>query len=422
MGIIIDLDCRMILDSRGFPTVEVDCLLDDGSFGRAAVPSGASTGAAEALELRDGGEAWGGKGVEKALSHIRGEITDALVGHDAIDQGGVDRLLIELDGTENKARLGANAILGVSMAVARAAADSSELPLYRYLGGAGTLRLPIPLLNVVNGGAHANNSLDFQEFMLAPSGASDFQNALRMGVEVYHTLKKRLAERGLPVAVGDEGGFAPDLPGDDAVLEELVQAVEAAGYSCGKDGDFTFALDVAASEFFKDGGYHLGTESNPLSSSQMTERYASLAERFPITSIEDGLAEDDWAGWAELTAKVPGVRMVGDDLLVTQVARLERAIEEKNCNAILIKLNQVGTVTETLAACRLAADFGFRVVISHRSGETEDDFIADLAVATGAGWIKTGAPCRSERNAKYNRLLRIADQLGDDAAFGPLRW
>ena len=422
MGIIIDLDCRMILDSRGFPTVEVDCLLDDGSFGRAAVPSGASTGTAEALELRDGGEAWGGKGVERALEHIRGEITDAMVGHDAIDQSSIDRVLIELDGTENKSRLGANSMLGVSMAVARSAAESSELPLYRYLGGVCGLRLPIPLLNVVNGGAHANNSLDFQEFMLAPVGAPDFPTALRMGTEVYHALKKRLASRGLTVAVGDEGGFAPDLPGDDAVLEELSAAVEDAGYKCGGEGEFAFALDVAASEFYRDGAYHLSTEANPLSAEQMTERYAGLVKRFPITSIEDGLAEDDWSGWQHLTATLSEIRLIGDDLLVTQTSRLKRAIEEKAANAILIKLNQVGTVTETLEACRLAHDHGYRVVISHRSGETEDDFIADLAVATGCGWIKTGAPCRSERNAKYNRLLRIAEQLGPDAAFGPLRW
>ncbi|MHC4935182.1 MAG: phosphopyruvate hydratase [Planctomycetota bacterium] len=422
MGIIIDLDCRMILDSRGFPTVEVDCLLDDGAFGRAAVPSGASTGAAEALELRDGGSAWGGKGVEKALEHIRGEISDAVVGHDAIDQAAIDRLLVELDGTDNKARLGANATLGVSMAVARAAAESSELPLYRYLGGAGTLRLPIPLLNVVNGGAHANNSLDFQEFMLAPCGAPDFPTALRMGVEVYHALKRRLADRGLTVAVGDEGGFAPDLPGDEAVLEELAAAVDDAGYGSGCGKEFAFALDVAASEFHREGAYHLSTEPEPLSAEQMTARYAELAKMFPITSIEDGLAEDDWAGWQHLTRSLDGVRLIGDDLLVTQTSRLRRAIDEGAADAILIKLNQVGTVSETLEACRLAADHGFRVVISHRSGETEDDFIADLAVATGCGWIKTGAPCRSERNAKYNRLLRIADQLGGDAGFGPLRW
>ncbi len=422
MGIIVDLDCRWILDSRGFPTVEVDCLLDDGSFGRAAVPSGASTGAAEALELRDGEEAWGGKGVERALEHIRGEICDAVLGQDALDQAAVDRAMIDLDGTDNKSRLGANSTLGVSMAVARAAAESSELPLYRYLGGPGSLRLPIPLLNVVNGGAHANNSLDFQEFMLAPSGAPDFPTALRHGVEVYHALKKRLATRGLTVAVGDEGGFAPDLPGDEEVLEELSAAVEDAGYESGCDKEFTFALDVAASEFYRDGAYHLSTESAPLSAEEMTSRYQALVERFPITSIEDGLAEDDWDGWRHLTATLSEIRLIGDDLLVTQLSRLKRAIEENAANAILIKLNQIGTVTETLQACRLASEHGFRVVISHRSGETEDDFIADLAVATGCGWIKTGAPCRSERNAKYNRLLRISEQLGPEAGFGPLRY
>ncbi len=422
MGIIVDLDCRTILDSRGFPTVEVDCLLDDGSFGRAAVPSGASTGAAEALELRDGAAAWGGKGVEQALENVRGEICSALIGEEAFEQAGIDRTLIALDGTENKSRLGANAILGVSMAVCRAAAEASELPLYRYLGGAGNLRLPIPLLNVVNGGAHANNNLDTQEFMIAPWGASDFPTALRMGVEVYHALRRRLMDQGLSVAVGDEGGFAPDLPGDEAVLEELSRAVEDAGYSSGKGHEFAFALDVAASELFRDGAYHLTTEKQPQSSQQLIERYHGLVERFPITSIEDGLAEEDWKGWHDLTASLVGIRLIADDLLVTQTTRLRRAIEERAANAILIKLNQVGTVTETLETCRLASDHGFRVVISHRSGETEDDFIADLAVATGCGWIKTGAPCRSERNAKYNRLLRIAEQLGSDAEYGPLRW
>jgi len=422
MGIIIDIDCRTILDSRGFPTVEVDCLLDDGSFGRAAVPSGASTGAAEALELRDGGEPWSGKGVERALENIRGEIRDSVTGLDALEQTAIDRLLIALDGTENKSRLGANAILGVSMAVCRAAAESSSLPLYRYLGGAGNLRLPIPLLNVVNGGAHANNNLDFQEFMLAPWGIADFPTALRAGVEVYHALKKRLAARGLSIAVGDEGGFAPDLAGDEAVLEELSAAVEDAGYESGKGKEFAFALDVAASEFYRDGAYHLSTEKKPISAKKLVARYQGLAERFPITSIEDGLAEEDWEGWHELTGALPGVRLIGDDLIVTRTDRLRRAIEDRAASGVLIKLNQVGTVTETLETCRLAAENGFRVVISHRSGETEDHFIADLAVATGCGWIKTGAPCRSERNAKYNRLLRIAEELGPDAGFGPLRW
>lgn len=422
MSTISDIRGRMILDSRGFPTVEVDCLLSDGNSGRAAVPSGASTGEAEALELRDGGDAWCGKGVETALGNIRGEIRDQIIGVDALDQTSLDDRLCELDGTPMKTRLGANAILGVSMAACRAAAKSSGLSLFRYLGGSSATHLPIPLMNVINGGAHASNSLDFQEFMLAPLNAGDFPTALRIGTEVYHALKKRLAAQGLTVAVGDEGGFAPDLPGDDAVLGELVAAVEGAGYSCGPQGDFSFALDVAASEFFRDGAYHLSTEAEPLDSAGMTERYRSLCQKYPITSIEDGLDEEDWGGWKHLTSEIgKEVRLIGDDLFVTHPGRLQRGIEEKSANAVLIKLNQIGTVSETLHCCRIAAEAGFRVVVSHRSGETEDDFIADLAVAVGSGWIKTGAPCRSERNAKYNRLLRISEELGSSAEFGPLR-
>ena len=418
MSTIKEIRGRMILDSRGYPTVEVDCILADGTVGRAAVPSGASTGEAEALELRDGGDKWGGKGVEKALANIRGEIRDSVIGLDVLDQAGIDDRLCDLDGTPMKTRLGANAILGVSMAACRSAATSSGLSLFRYLGGPRATRLPIPLMNVINGGAHASNSLDFQEFMLAPINAGDFPTALRIGTEVYHSLKKRLGAQGLSTAVGDEGGFAPDLAGDDAVLGELVAAVSEAGYTCGPDGDFFFALDVAASEFFREGAYHLSTEPEPLNFSGMTERYRSLCERYPITIIEDGLDEEDWEGWKHLTAEIgSSVRIVGDDLLLANSQRLE----EQSANGILIKLNQIGTVSETLHCCRMATDAGFRVVISHRSGETEDDFIADLSVAVGAGWIKTGAPCRSERNAKYNRLLRISEELGTSAEFGPLR-
>ena len=418
MSEILDLTGRMILDSRGNPTVEVDCFLESGAAGRAAVPSGASTGEYEAVELRDGGDAYLGKGVEKAIEHVHGEISEALLGVEGLDQEVVDRRLIDLDGTANKSRLGANAILGVSMAVARAAAEESELPLYRYLGGPSAHRLPIPLMNVINGGEHASNNIDFQEFMYAPIGAADFPHALRMGVECYHALRKRLNAEGLSTAVGDEGGFAPNLPSNDAALEFMAQAVEDAGYKVGDD--VAFALDVAASEFCENGRYKLSAEGVELSSEELVERYASLAERFPIVSIEDGLDENDWDGWQALTSRIGDrVALVGDDLFVTQAERLGRGIREDSANAILIKLNQVGTVSETFLAIRLALESGFRVVVSHRSGETEDHFIADLAVATGAGWIKTGAPCRSDRNAKYNRLLRIHEELEEAAAYGP---
>lgn len=418
MSEIIGFDARTILDSRGNPTVEVDCYLESGAFGRAAVPSGASTGEKEAVELRDGGDAWCGKGVEKALENIRNEIAPALDGFDALQQEQLDHVMLELDGTPNKSRLGANAILAVSMAACRAAADECELPLFRYLGGPNAHMLPVPLLNVINGGAHANNNIEFQEFMLAPVGAGSFDQGLRMGTEVYHHLKKLLSSKGLSVAVGDEGGFAPNLDGDEEALGFLADAVEAAGYRVGED--FQFALDVAASEFCEDGTYKIRGES--LDAAAMTERYAALCERFPITSIEDGLDENDWDGWQQLTARLgANVRLIGDDLFVTNPELLERGIQEETANAILIKLNQIGTVTETLTAIRRANVAGFRVVVSHRSGETEDSFIADLAVATHAGWIKTGAPCRSDRNAKYNRLLRIQGELGSVAKYGPLQ-
>ncbi|MEM7164960.1 MAG: phosphopyruvate hydratase [Planctomycetota bacterium] len=417
MSEIIGLAARMILDSRGNPTVEVDCLLESGAFGRAAVPSGASTGEREAVELRDGGDAWNGKGVDKAVEHVENDILGAIVGLEGTNQTEVDSTLIDLDGTPNKSRLGANAILGVSMAVCRAAAEESELPLYRYLGGAVPPRQPIPLLNVINGGAHADNSLEVQEFMLAPVGASTFPEALHMGVRIYHTLKKQLTEQGLSVAVGDEGGFAPNLAGDRAALDQLTTAVKSAGYEPGRD--VSFALDVAASEFCRDGVYHL--EGKQLSSADMVAHYDALVNDYPIVSIEDGLDENDWDGWQQLTAKVGDrVRLVGDDLFVTNPELLRRGLTEKSANAILIKLNQVGTVSETLEAIRLAQEGGYRVVVSHRSGETEDDFIADLAVGSGAGWIKTGAPCRSDRNAKYNRLLRIEEQIQECSAYGPL--
>ncbi|MGB1662451.1 MAG: phosphopyruvate hydratase [Planctomycetota bacterium] len=422
MSNIAQLHGRMALDSRGFPTVEAECILEDGSRGVALVPSGASTGEAEALELRDGGNEWAGKGVEKALGHLRGEIGELLSGQDARDQEGIDRRLCEADGTENKARLGANSILAASMAVCRAAAQSCQLPLYRYIGGPSSVRLPIPLLNVVNGGAHADNSVDVQEFMLAPTGFSDFTSALRAGVEVYHILKKRLKGAGLVTAVGDEGGFAPDFDSDVQVLEELSAAIREAGYTLGHDGDFTFALDVAASELFQGGSYSMGGSGESLTSSQMVDHWVQLASQFPFTSIEDGLDEEDWSGWSQLTAALPQIRMVGDDLFATDPKRIHRGVTEGAGSALLVKLNQIGTVSETLQAIDIASEAGFRIIVSHRSGETEDDFIADLAVATGAGWIKTGAPCRSERNAKYNRLLRIEEELGSSAVLGPLKF
>jgi enolase len=409
-----------ILDSRGNPTVEVDVWLSSGSHGRAAVPSGASTGEFEAVELRDGGTAWGGKGVEQAIANVNGEIAKAVTGLDAQDQAAVDRVLIELDGTPNKARLGANAILGVSLAVAKAAANEEGVPLYRYLGGEQAHVLPVPMMNVLNGGAHADNRVDFQEFMVVPIGADRFAEALRMGTEVFHALKGWLREQGLGTAVGDEGGFAPDLDSNESALEVLVEGIRAAGFEPGTD--VGIALDPATSELWSDGRYVLEHEGRTLDAGELTAYWADLADRYPILSIEDGMAEEDWSGWTILTERLGDrVQLVGDDLLVTNTERLRRAIEEGVANAILVKVNQIGTLTETLDAMRVAREAGYAAVMSHRSGETEDVTIADLAVATGCGQIKTGAPCRSDRVAKYNQLLRIERELGADAEYPGLR-
>ena len=409
MAAIYDVHGRMILDSRGNPTVEVEVTTEAGHVGRAAVPSGASTGEHEAVELRDGDAArWLGKGVDAALRNVNEQLSSHLIGHDVRDQRLIDQLLIDLDGTENKSRLGANALLGVSLAVARAGALATDQPLWRHIGGLSAQLLPVPMLNVLNGGAHADNNVDIQEFMVAPVGAPTFSEGLRWGVEIYHHLKKVLQKRGLATGVGDEGGFAPNLASNDAALDLLIEAIQAAGLEPGRD--VQLALDVAASEFFRDGAYRLGGAA--LSSADMVEFYADLAERFPLYSIEDGLDENDWAGWKALNDRLGGsVQLVGDDLFVTNVARLARGIEEGSGNAILIKVNQIGTLSETLDAIAMAKQAGFGVVISHRSGETEDTFIADLAVATNAGQIKTGAPGRSERVAKYNQLLRIEAEL-----------
>jgi len=417
MTAITRLHAREIIDSRGNPTVEVDAELADGSLGRAAVPSGASTGTHEAVELRDGDRRrYGGKGVLRAVENVNGEISRAIIGRDAFDQAGLDQALLALDGTPNKARLGANAILGVSLAAAKAAAASRGEPLYRYLGGEGASLLPAPLLNVLNGGRHAVGSTDFQEFMLVPLGAPSFAEGLRMGVETYHALKALLSDRGYSTTLGDEGGFAPALSTNEAAVELLLEAVRQAGLRAGED--VAIALDVAASELFTEAGYRLAREGRVLSAGQLIDLYADWLRRYPIVSIEDGLAEEDWAGWRVLTERLGSrVTLVGDDLFVTNVARLQRGITEGSANAILIKLNQIGTLTETLAAVRMAHQAGWSAVISHRSGETEDTTIADLAVATGAGLIKTGAPARSERVAKYNRLLRIEEELGPAARY-----
>jgi enolase len=407
---------RQILDSRGNPTVEVDIVLRSGAQGRAAVPSGASTGEFEATELRDGGEAWGGKGVTQAVQNVNGEIAAAVAGADALDQAGLDRALIDLDGTPNKSRLGANAILGVSLAAARAAAAEERQPLWRYLGGEGARVLPVPMMNVLNGGAHADNSVDFQEFMIVPVGAGSFADCLRMGAEVFHALKKTLGKRGLGTAVGDEGGFAPDLESNEAALQALIEGVEAAGYTPGDD--LAIALDPAVSEIFSSGAYDLKHEHRTLSSDELASYWADLAGRYPILSIEDGMDEEDWDGWKRLTDQLGDrVQLVGDDLFVTNTERLKRGIDTGVANSILIKVNQIGTLTETLAAIDMARDAGYTAVMSHRSGETEDTTIADLAVATGCGQIKTGAPSRSDRVAKYNQLLRIEEALGGDAEF-----
>jgi enolase len=416
MSEIARVHARQILDSRGNPTVEVDVELRSGASGRAAVPSGASTGEFEATELRDGGGAWGGKGVARAVANVDGEIAAAVAGLDAADQAGVDRALIELDGTANKSRLGANAILGVSLATAHAQAADEGLELWRYLGGETARVLPVPMMNVLNGGAHADNKVDFQEFMVVPSGAATFSECLRMGTEVFHALKRTLHERGLSTAVGDEGGFAPDLSSNEDALKMLLAGIDAAGYTPGEQ--VAIALDPATSEIYRDGAYVLEHEGRTLDAGELADYWADLAERYPIVSIEDGMAEEDWAGWKALTERLGSrVQLVGDDLFVTNTERLRRGIDSGVGNSILIKVNQIGTLTETLQAIAMARQAGYTAVMSHRSGETEDVTIADLAVASGCGQIKTGAPSRSDRVAKYNRLLRIEEQLGGDALF-----
>lgn len=413
MSLIEAIGAREILDSRGNPTVEVEIALDDGSFGRAAVPSGASTGAFEAHESRDGGDRYLGKGVTKAVEAVD-ELDERLVDFDAVDQRLVDSAMIEIDGTENKARLGANAILGVSLATARAAAESCDLPLYKYLGGPNAHVLPVPLMNIINGGAHADTGVDIQEFMIAPVGAESFRHALQMGAEVYHNLKKILNAKGLSTGLGDEGGFAPELENNRAALDIILEAITAAGYKPGED--VALALDVASTEFFENGKYNF--EGKARTAAEMAEYYSSLAGDYPLVSIEDPLAEDDWAGWTELTASLGGkIQLVGDDLYVTNPKRLQMGIDQKAGNSILVKVNQIGTLTETLDAVELAHRHGMSSIISHRSGETEDTFIADLAVGTNSGQIKTGAPARSERVAKYNRLLRIEEELADAASY-----
>ena len=416
MSEIARVDARQVLDSRGNPTVEVEVGLRSGARGRAAVPSGASTGRFEAVELRDGGPRWQGKGVARAVANARGEIAEAVTGIEASDQRALDEAMIELDGTPNKSRLGANAILGVSLAAAHAQAAEEGVGLYRYLGGEDARVLPVPMMNVLNGGAHADNKVDFQEFMVVPVGAASFSECLRMGAEVFHALKRTLHERGLGTAVGDEGGFAPDLSSNEEALEMLLAGIQAAGYEPGEQ--VAIALDPASSELFDDGSYKLEHEGRELAPDELGSYWVGLAERYPIVSIEDGMAEEDWAGWKLLTERLGGgVQLVGDDLFVTNTQRLQRGIEEGVANSILIKVNQIGTLTETLAAIELARKAGYSAVISHRSGETEDVTIADLAVATGCGQIKTGAPSRSDRVAKYNQLLRIEEQLGGDAEY-----
>ncbi len=417
MAVIADVFAREILDSRGNPTLEVEVVLEDGTVGRASVPSGASTGTHEAVELRDGDAGrYGGKGVTRAVDNVNGEIATELVGMNAVEQGEIDRLLIELDGTENKARLGANAVLGASLAVGRAAAAYLDLPVYRYIGGVETSLLPVPLMNVLNGGRHADNNLDLQEFMIVPVGAGSFPEALRMCAEIYHRLKHVLADRGLGTAVGDEGGFAPRLESNEEALGLLITAIEAAGYRPAED--VALAIDAAATEFYRGGQYVLRGEGRTLSAGELVEYYDDLSRRYPVISLEDGLAEEDWEGWQLLTRRLGRtLQLVGDDIFVTNSKRLSRGIATGVANSILVKLNQIGTLTETLETVNLARGSGYTTVISHRSGETEDAFIADLAVATRAGQIKTGAPCRSERVAKYNQLLRINEQLGESAVY-----
>jgi len=417
LSTIANVRGRQILDSRGNPTVEVEVTLEDGVMARAAVPSGASTGTHEAVELRDGNaKAYGGRGVLQAVANVNGRIAGALRGHDVLQQAAIDETLLMMDGTPNKSGLGANAVLGVSLACLRAAAQELQIPLYRYIGGINARTLPVPLMNILNGGRHAENSTDFQEFMILPVGATTFRDALRMGTEIYHQLGATLRERGLGTGIGDEGGFAPSLPDNRAPLEVILQAVESAGYRPGTD--IVLALDVAASELFRDGSYVLEREGTTKSAAEMVDLYEAIVDAYPVVSIEDGLAEDDWEGWKLLTQRLGGrVQLVGDDLFVTNVERLRRGIHEGVTNSILIKVNQIGTVSETLAAVGMALSAGLTAIISHRSGETEDTTIADLAVGTNIGQIKTGAPARSERVAKYNQLLRIEEELGVAAVY-----
>ncbi len=416
MSEIVEVVGREVLDSRGNPTVEVEVVLDSGATGRAIVPSGASTGEYEAVELRDGGSRYLGKGVLRAVENVNNLIAQVVIGMDATNQRALDNALIELDGTENKSRLGANAMLGVSLSVAHAAASELELPLFRAIGGPHAHVLPVPMMNVINGGAHADNNVDLQEFMIMPVGAPSFREAVRWGVETYHTLKKVLADRGLSTAVGDEGGFAPNLSSNEAALAILVEAIEKAGYAPGTD--IAIALDPAMSELYRDGAYHLTGEGKVLSAPQMVEWWTSLVDRYPIVSIEDGMAENDWSGWAQMTAALGSrIQLVGDDLFVTNTRRLQMGIDQSVANSVLIKVNQIGTLSETLDTVELATRHSYTSVMSHRSGETEDSTIADLAVATNCGQIKTGAPARSDRVAKYNQLLRIEEMLGDTARF-----
>ena len=416
MSIIEHIAGREVLDSRGNPTVEVEVILESGATGRAIVPSGASTGAFEAVELRDGEGRYMGKGVLDAVAHVDDEIYDALVGFDALDQRDIDRVLIELDGTDNKSRLGANAILGVSLAVARATADDLAVPLYRYIGGVNAHVLPVPMMNVLNGGEHADNNVDIQEFMIMPVGAASFSEALRWGAETYHVLKKVLHDRDLSTAIGDEGGFAPNLASNEDAVKLLLEAIEKAGFTPGTE--IAIALDAASTEFYKDGKYVLAGEGRSLTPAEMVGYFQELSTKYPIVSIEDGMAEEDWDGWSLLTAAIGDkVQLVGDDLFVTNVERLARGIDAGVANSILVKVNQIGSLTETLESVAMATRAGYTAVMSHRSGETEDTTIADLAVATNCGQIKTGAPARSDRVAKYNQLLRIEDDLGDAAAY-----
>jgi enolase len=417
MSAIVEVIAREILDSRGNPTVEADVILESGVYGRAAVPSGASTGSKEAIELRDGDAArYLGKGVSKAVENVNTEICEAILGLDATEQGLIDKTLIDLDGTDNKGRLGANAILAVSCAVAKAAAEETSLPLYRYLGGAGEMQLPVPQMNVINGGAHANNRIDLQEFMIVPLGAPTFREALRYGAEVFHRLKKLIDDRGMPTTVGDEGGFAPDLPSNESALQLLVDAIDKAGYTPGKD--IALGLDCAASEFYKEGRYQLEAENRSLTSEQFADMLATWADKYPIVTIEDGMAENDWDGWKHLTERLgKKIQLVGDDIFVTNTKILKQGITRGVANSILIKINQIGTLSETFAAITMANRAGYTAVVSHRSGETEDSIIADIAVGSNAGQIKTGSLSRSDRIAKYNQLLRIEEGLGDAARY-----